>query len=59
MKRCKRFYNYNVSQEGLTILRQKSDFARDDVPPLVPAMDPKKRRVIPLNPEIATDDKIQ
>jgi hypothetical protein len=31
--------------------------ARVDVPPLVPDMDPKKLRLIPLDPEIATTTK--
>lgn len=55
---AKLFYNYSVSREGQTILRKRNRVsARDDVPPLVPDMDPKKLRLIPLDPEIATTTK--
>ena len=52
------FHNYSVSREGQTILRKRNRVsARDDVPPLVPDMDPKKLRLVPLDPEIATTTK--
>ena len=55
---AKLFYNYSVSREGQTILRKRNRVsARDDVPPLVPDMDPKKLRLVPLDPEIATTTK--
>ena len=55
---AKLFYNYSVSKEGQLILRKRNRVsARIDVPPLVPDMDPKKLRLIPLDPEIATPPK--
>lgn len=55
---AKLFYNYSVSREGQTILRNRNRVsARVDVPPLVPDMDPKKLRLVPLDPEIATTTK--
>jgi iron(III) transport system substrate-binding protein len=55
---AKLFYNYSVSKEGQMILRKRNRVsARLDVPPLVPGMDPKKLRLIPLDPEIATTTK--
>jgi iron(III) transport system substrate-binding protein len=52
---AKLFYNYSLSKEGQTILRSRNRVsARIDVPPLVPDMDPKKLRLVPLDPEIAT-----
>lgn len=55
---AKLFYNYSVSKEGQLILRKRNRVsARIDVPPLVPDMDPKKLRLIPLDPEIATTTK--
>jgi iron(III) transport system substrate-binding protein len=55
---AKLFYDYSVSKEGQTILRKRNRVsARVDVPPLVPDMDPKKLRLVPLDPEIATTTK--
>jgi len=55
---AKLFYNYSVSKEGQTILRKRNRVsARLDVPPLVQDMDPKKLRLVPLDPEIATTTK--
>ena len=55
---AKLFYNYSVSKEGQTILRNRNRVsARVDVPPLVPDMEPKKLRLVPLDPEIATMTK--
>ena len=55
---AKLFYNYSLSKEGQTILRSRNRVsARVDLPPLVPDMDPKKLRLVPLDPEIATSSK--
>jgi len=55
---AKLFFNYSISKEGQTILRTRNRVsARTDVPPLVPDMDPKRLRLVPLDPEIATTTK--
>ncbi|MET0502587.1 MAG: substrate-binding domain-containing protein [Candidatus Binatia bacterium] len=52
---AKLFINYILSKEGQDILRKASRIsARPDVLPIVPEMDTKKLRLVPLDPEIPT-----
>jgi len=53
---AKLFMNYSISKEGQEILQKaRRASARHDVPPLVPDMDPKKLKLVPLDPEIPTN----
>jgi iron(III) transport system substrate-binding protein len=53
---AKLFLNYSISKEGQEILQKaRRASARHDVPPLVPDMDPKKLKLVPLDPEIPTN----
>ena len=53
---AKLFMNYSISKEGQNILRKRNRIsARGDVPPLVPDMDPKRLRLVPLDPSIPTN----
>lgn len=53
---AKLFLNYSISKEGQEILQKaRRASARHDVPPLVPDMDPRKLKLVPLDPEIPTN----
>ena len=53
---AKLFMNYSISKEGQEILQKaRRASARLDVTPLVPEMDPRKLKLVPLDPEIPTD----
>jgi iron(III) transport system substrate-binding protein len=53
---AKLFLNYILSKEGQDILRKANRIsARPDVTPLVPEMDTKKLKLVPLDPEIPTN----
>lgn len=53
---AKLFTNYSISKEGQEILQKaRRASARVDVPPLVPDMDPRKLKLVPLDPEIPTN----
>jgi len=53
---AKLFMNYSISKEGQEILRKaRRASARLDVAPLVPDMDPRKLKLVPLDPEIPTN----
>jgi iron(III) transport system substrate-binding protein len=53
---AKLFMNYSISKEGQEILRKaRRASARHDVPPIVPDMDPRKLKLVPLDPDIATN----
>jgi iron(III) transport system substrate-binding protein len=53
---AKLFLNYSISKEGQEILQKaRRASAHHDVPPLVPDMDPKKLKLVPLDPEIPTN----
>jgi iron(III) transport system substrate-binding protein len=55
---AKLFMNYSISKEGQTILQKSNRIsARLDIAPLVPSMDQKKLRLVPLDPAIATKPK--
>jgi len=55
---AKLFLNYAISKEGQTILQKSNRIsARSDIAPIVPSMDPKKLRLVPLDPAIATKPK--
>jgi iron(III) transport system substrate-binding protein len=50
------FMNYSISKEGQEILQKaRRASARLDVNPLVPDMDPRKLKLVPLDPEIPTN----
>jgi iron(III) transport system substrate-binding protein len=52
------FLNYIISKEGQEILRKRNRIsARLDVQPLVPDMDPRKLRLVPLDPSIPTNSE--
>ncbi|HEY1371995.1 MAG TPA: extracellular solute-binding protein [Candidatus Binatia bacterium] len=52
----KLFMNYSISREGQDILRKtRRASARLDVAPLVPDMDQRKLKLVPLDPEIPTN----
>ena len=53
---AKLFMNYSISKEGQQILQKaRRASARHDVSPLVPDMDPRKLKLVPLDPEIPTN----
>src|SRR5215470_109951 len=53
---AKLFMNYSISKEGQEILQKaRRASARSDVAPLLPDMDPRKLKLVPLDPEIPTD----
>jgi iron(III) transport system substrate-binding protein len=53
---AKLFLNYSISKEGQDILQKaRRASARHDVNPLVPDMDPRKLKLVPLDPEIPTN----
>jgi iron(III) transport system substrate-binding protein len=53
---AKLFMNYAISKEGQEILQKaRRASARNDVAPLVPDMDPRKLKLVPLDPEIPTN----
>lgn len=52
----KLFMNYSISKEGQNILQKtRRASARLDVAPLVPDMDQRKLKLVPLDPEIPTN----
>lgn len=56
---AKLFMNYSISKEGQEILRKRNRIsARGDVPPIIPEMDPKKLRLMPLDPSIPTNPEV-
>jgi iron(III) transport system substrate-binding protein len=53
---AKLFMNYSISKEGQDILQKaRRASARHDINPLVPDMDPRKLKLVPLDPEIPTN----
>jgi iron(III) transport system substrate-binding protein len=53
---AKLLMNYSISKEGQEILQKaRRASARLDVSPLVPDMDPRKLKLVPLDPEIPTN----
>jgi iron(III) transport system substrate-binding protein len=53
---AKLFMNYSVSKEGQEILQKaRRASARVDVVPVMAEMDPRKLKLVPLDPEIPTD----
>lgn len=55
---AKLFMNYSVSKDGQDILQKaRRASARLDVPPMVPDMDPRKLKLVPLDPEIPTNSE--
>jgi len=53
---AKLFMNYSISKEGQEILQKAwRASARSDVAPLLPDMDPRKLKLVPLDPEIPTN----
>ncbi len=52
----KLFMSYSISKEGQEILQKtRRASARHDVAPVVPDMDPRKLKLVPLDPDIATN----
>jgi iron(III) transport system substrate-binding protein len=52
----KLFMNYSISKEGQEILQKaRRASARLDVTPTIPDMDPRKLKLVPLDPEIPTN----
>lgn len=52
---AKLFMNYSISKEGQDILQKaRRASARLDMAPLVPDMEPRKLKLVPLDPEIPT-----
>jgi len=48
--------NYSISREGQEILQKaRRASARHDVPPVVPDMDPRKLKLVALDPDIPTN----
>jgi len=48
--------SYAISKEGQEILQKaRRASARHDVPPVVPDMDPRRLKLVPLDPEIPTN----
>ena len=55
---AKLLMNYSISKEGQDILQKaRRASARLDVSPLVPDMDPRKLKLVPLDPEIPTNSE--
>jgi iron(III) transport system substrate-binding protein len=53
---AKLFLNYSISKEGQeTLQKTRRASARTDVNPMIPDMDPRKLRLVPLDPEIPTE----
>jgi iron(III) transport system substrate-binding protein len=53
---AKLFMNYSISKEGQEILQKaRRSSARSDVAPSLPDMDPRKLKLVPLDPEIPTN----
>jgi iron(III) transport system substrate-binding protein len=53
---AKLFMNYAISKEGQDILQKaRRASARHDVAPIVPDMEPRKLKLVPLDPDIATN----
>jgi iron(III) transport system substrate-binding protein len=53
---AKLFMNYSISKEGQEILQKaRRASARSDIAPIVPDMDPRKLKLVPLDPEIPTN----
>jgi iron(III) transport system substrate-binding protein len=53
---AKLFMNYSISKEGQEILQKaRRASARSDVAPMLPDMDPRKLKLVPLDPEIPTN----
>jgi iron(III) transport system substrate-binding protein len=53
---AKLFMNYSISKEGQEILQKaRRASARLDVTPSIPDMDPRKLKLVPLDPEIPTN----
>jgi iron(III) transport system substrate-binding protein len=53
---AKLFMNYGIAKEGQEILQKaRRASARLDIAPLVPDMDPRKLKLVPLDPEIPTN----
>jgi iron(III) transport system substrate-binding protein len=56
---AKLLFNYVISKEGQTILQKSNRIsARTDIAAIVPSMDAKKLRLVPLDPAIATQAKL-
>jgi len=57
---AKLFLNYSISKEGQEILQKaRRASARHDVPPLVPDMDPRKLKLVPLDPETTNPEHVK
>jgi len=55
---AKLLMNYSISKEGQEILQKaRRASARFDVSPLIPDMDPRKLKLVPLDPEIPTNSE--
>lgn len=53
---AKLFLNYSISKEGQEILRKaRRASARHDISPVVPDMDPRKLKLVALDPDIPTN----
>ena len=53
---AKLFMNYSISKQGQEILQKvRRASARHDVSPVVPDMDPRKLKLVPLDPDIPTN----
>jgi iron(III) transport system substrate-binding protein len=53
---AKLLLNYSISREGQEILQKaRRASARHDVPPVVPDMDPRKLKLVALDPDIPTN----
>ena len=53
---AKLLMNYSISKEGQDILQKaRRASARHDVPPVVPDMDPRKLKLVALDPDIPTN----
>ena len=53
---AKLFMNYSISKQGQEILQKvRRASARHDVNPVVPDMDPRKLKLVPLDPDIPTN----
>ncbi len=57
---AKLFLNYSISKEGQEILQKaRRASAQHDVPPLVPDMDPRKLKLVPLDPETTNPEHVK